>query len=145
MKSKKGQEGVIVTVILVLIAIVAVGAIAYFIVGQVKGNINDAGSKADCLKVDLTIKEPILNGTKIVTITRGTTGQEIVLKEIRIFIDGKSVKTQAGNPGALEEIQIPNVYSSGKGALAKGEVIKVYPILANGFICETGGDSATVA
>lgn len=137
---KRSQTEIIVTVLLVLVALAAVGFIAYFIMGQVRGGTAEAEAKADCLKT--------LGSYTIVKVTNASTGNlqvkketddGIVLKEFRVYVNDKSNTVITSIPDALET---KNINLSG---LKVGESIKMYPVLnSTGTLCEQSIISGTV-
>lgn len=125
MKSKKGQEGIIVTVLLILIAIAIVGVVAYFIMNQVKQGTETAGLKADCLKVSLFIDKAAQNQ---IVISRGN--DNVNLSNIKLFVDGKAYPFTFTLPKPLET-------QNNSWYFPTGNKIKIYPVIS-GYTCENG-------
>ena len=134
MKSKKGQEGIIVTVLLILVAIAAVGAVAYFIINNIKAGTTAAQSKINCVKLDFTVT-PITAGATTITVKRGTAGSEVALTRIDIWRKGvKTNSTITTIPGALETSVVSSpVFTTG---LAAGDYIELSPVLADNTVCD---------
>ena len=131
-KTKRGQTEIIVTVLLVLVALAAVGLIAYFIMGQIRGGTAEAQEKADCLKT--------IDSYSIVKVTSASTGNliiknekddGIILKELKIYVNDKSNFSITSMPAALETSQYNLT------GLKLGDVVKAYPVLnSTKTICE---------
>jgi flagellin-like protein len=127
---KKGQQEIIVTVLLVLVALVAVGAVVMFVSQLVNKNISTAKGKASCLDVSFTI-EKVTNDT--LSITRG--GDSINVSKLNIYIGGKLNKT-------LNASDIPNpIETKTINITAKvGDKVGVNPIIGD-FICENSAEA----
>jgi flagellin-like protein len=126
MQGKKAQEGIIVTVLLVLVAIVAVGAIAMFIINNVKSTTNDsqsAVSDISCLKVDLEITQA---STTAISVKRND-ASNIVLKNLQLYVNDKLNSTIAAI-GPTEA----TTYTIN---LKAGDKIRVNPVLNDSKLC----------
>ena len=135
MKTKKGQTEIIVTVLLVLIALAAVTAIAYFITGQVKNGTALADNKANCLKLDFQVTKAI-SGTSNVIVQRNDDGT-VILQELKVLVDGVTANGNATVPTSLETTVIP-VTNSTDGTsmnLTTGQKIEIGAVLTNGGTC----------
>jgi len=134
--SKKTQQEIIVTVLLVLIAIAAVVLIATFIIKNVRQGTESGASKVDCLNLDLTIMQPYA-GADSVNIQRGVGGQEINVTGLILLVDGKSVGTYNDSIGTFESVNMSVT------DLTTGQVVEVAPRLMGNVLCDVK-DTKTV-
>jgi hypothetical protein len=132
MLNKKGQEGVIVTIILILVAIAAVAGIAVFIMSQVNSAKIEAQNKADCTKATLTIAKAIPTG---VTIARGS--DSLTLTRIDLYVDGTKNSATITIPASLES-------KTTLVTLTTGQKVRVNAVV-NGYVCENGPESIVTA
>jgi hypothetical protein len=140
MKSKKAQQDIIITVLLILIALAAVSAIAYFIVNQVKTGANQATDKAECLKVTLAIDKVNVTGTShTLYISRGS--DDINLKDMNVYVNGVlSTTKNIALPGKLEK-----KYGIAQTAtLSVGNTVRINAVLQSGYVCENGAEATAV-
>lgn len=132
MKEKRGQQDIIVTVLLVLIAIAAVALIATFVIKNVKDNTNSADDAATCLKVNLEI---VGNNATSVSVKR--TDGEILTGNIKVIVDGKSYGS-ATLPQAGETVIVNN------GSVTSAKTAEAAVVLANGYTCSVKATKITV-
>jgi len=128
---KKGQEGVIITVLLVLIAIGAVAAVSYFIINQVRQGQAQATDKLSCGQLNYEIVGAVKD-TNSVTIRRIAGGDSITVDHIIVSMGTKGTNSTT-NPGMMELVTIPVV---GGNTLASGDKIDVAPVLKGGITCD---------
>jgi len=134
---KKGQEGVIITVLLILIAIGAVAAVSYFVINQVRQGQTQVTDKSNCLKLNYEIISAVKGGESI-TVRRIAGGDEVNITNIIVSMGTKGTNSTA-NPGMMESVVI-----SGFSTISSGDKIDIAPVLANGVTCDIRG-SLTVA
>ena len=131
MKTKKSQQDIIVTVLLVLIAIAAVAVIAYFIINQVRQGTDNAQAKADCLKLDFQITKAV-NAAISITVQRND-ASSVNITKLSATIGGANWGSTTTIPGALTTTVIQNASSNTN--LSTGQTVEVGAILANGATC----------
>jgi hypothetical protein len=137
MKNKKAQEGVIVTVLLVLVAIAAIATVAFFIIKNVSSSTNSAADKTTCLNAQFQITAASAGTTGNLAIKRADTS-DVVIKELRIYVNDKYISTQSSVPSALE-------VKSYDVSLSAGNKVRVNAVLNNSKICENGWEETAVA
>jgi hypothetical protein len=141
MKTKRGQTDVIVTVLLVLIALAAVAFIATFIINQVRQGANSAGVKTDCLKLTDFSIESAINSTSTTTnvVVSREADDGIAIKEIRFYVNDKSVLINSTVPAAFEKV----TYTV---SAKVGDVVKAYLVLnSSGKVCENPASKTVTA
>lgn len=128
MKSKKGQQEIIVTVLLVLIALAAVAGVAVFIMKNVNTATASGEDQQKCLKINLAL-EAINN--KTVSIRRSG-DSTIILKNVTIAVAGVIVNG-TGNlaSGTSQIMDLGDV----KG-YPKDTEVQAAAILTNNFACQ---------
>ena len=143
---RKGQSGVISTVLLILIVIAAVAVVAVVVMNTVKKGGEDITGAVNCLDVDLEITQaqtdvdaPAAADTILVRVNKGASS----LKSI------KAVVTSGTTTVASKEITTPTVtfsdlevesllligISPGVGDLASGNKVAVTATLTDGTNC----------
>jgi len=125
---KKGQEGVMITVLLILIAISAVAAVSYFVMTQVRQGMAQATDKLDCLKLNYEIVSAVRGDTNI-TVRRISGGEDVNVTNIIVSI-GKKINSTT-NPGMMESKVV-----SGFDRINGGDKIEVTPVLKGGITCD---------
>jgi len=125
---KKGQEGVIITVLLILIAIGAVAAVSYFIIGQVRQGTVAGTDKANCLKLNYEIVSAV-KGDSNIMIRRIAGGDDVNVTNIIVSAGTKGTNKTAG-PGMMEIITVSGFN------ITSGDKIEVAPVLSNGVTCD---------
>lgn len=157
MKSKKAQEGIIVTVLLVLIAIAAVGAVAYFIINSVKGGAVTATDKTDCFNVvsslnlnkaratyNQTNSSGAITSTTLTEITLSRGSDSIVLRAVNIYVEDKLITATATIPSKLEVATTSIVNSTTK--VNVGSKVRINAVLnSTGYTCENGAEIIAIA
>jgi flagellin-like protein len=149
MKTKKGQTEIIVTVLLVLIALAAVIAVAYFFTGSVNKGTAAAQDKADCLKVSIVLesaKATYVNGTTTTYTDLKISRQndDVALKEIKVYLNDKYVGSTATIPTKLETttVNVVNVSTN----VTVGSKVRINPVLnSTGYICEGNNEQLAIA
>lgn len=134
MKTKKGQEGIIVTVLLILIAIAAVVAIGYFVMGQVNRGVESGEGQANCFKLDLSIEAV---STTAFSVKRNDVESSVVVKSIEVKgVDGltSEVDTTAITAGQIVPVTYTNTSS------LAGKTVTIYATLNNAAstVCAEG-------
>ncbi len=147
MKSKKAQEGIIVTVLLVLVAIAAVSAVAYFVINNIRSGTAAATDKTDCLKVSLSLdnaKATYTTATSNYTdLTLSRQNDAIVLKAVNIYVNGKLFGSTSTIPAQLETATATLVNTT---KVLTGDKVRINPVLnSTGYICEVGSEKLAVA
>lgn len=127
---KKGQQEIIVTVLLVLVALVAVGAVVVFVNQMIQKNVASAKNKANCMDLAFTIEKAT---NESITITRGS--DNLNISQLKVYINGESSTT----------ITPPNAIETKKANITAkvGDKIRINPVMGD-YICENGAE-ATVA
>jgi len=125
---KKGQEGVIITVLLILIAIGAVAAVSYFIINQVRQGQIQATDKLSCLKLNYEIVGAVSESDTI-TVRRISGGDDVNVKNIIVSVGTKGTNSTT-NPGMMELISISGF------DIISGDKIDVTPVLENSVTCD---------
>lgn len=125
MMSKKAQQDVIVTVLLVLIALAAVALIATFIIKNVKTATQTADDKQNCLKLEFNIGKADVTSNRVL-ISRS--GANVSINAIQTYVDGtlKNV-TSSIDPG--------NSITLTLASLTAGQKVEVAGILSDGYAC----------
>lgn len=125
---KKGQEGVIITVLLILIAIGAVAAVSYFVINQVRQGQAQATDKLNCLKLNYEIVNAVKGDTNVL-VRRISGGDDLNVTNIIVSVGTKTNSTT--NPGMmiLEVI-------SGFNPIVSGDKIDIAPVLKGGITCD---------
>ena len=132
MISKKAQQEVIVTVLLVLIALAAVALVATFVMKNVKQGTEGSDQKQACIKVELDITKAA--GT---TVTIKRTGDDTALEAVNVYVEGVKVNSTTNiASGATADVTVP--------ALTAGKKVEVAGVLTGGYACATAAE-ATVA
>ena len=134
---KKGQEGVIITVLLVLIAIGAVAAVSYFVINQVRQGQAQATDKLNCLKLNYEIVSAVTGRTSV-TVRRTAGGDELNVTNIIVSIGTKGTNSTS-NPGMMVSEVI-----SGFNPIAGGDKVDIAPVLNGRITCDVR-TSTTVA
>ena len=89
MKSKKAISGVVVTILIVLLAIVAVTILWYALKPTIEKSAGEIGEKQSCLYLDLTIQEAKYeSGSMTIKVHRDV--GEASLQELKFLIDGEA-------------------------------------------------------
>jgi hypothetical protein len=127
MKSMKSQQEMIITVLVILIAIAALIGVAFFITNMSRQSTSSAGLSTKCLSIDLSINSAE-SGSNTIAVQRGAGGQDIEIKEIKIYVNGKNIGTLNGTLGVLETGTI-----SLNTSLSKGEKVQVAPAIKEGM------------
>jgi flagellin-like protein len=135
MKSKKGQQEIIVTVLLVLIAIAAIVLISNFVINMVKDKTAQGTGQVACLGLDFTVNRAMI-GETYVTITRGTKGSDVNVTGSKVLVGGQVQNTSLETWESLSTKQI-NVTK-----LTADSKITIAPVLKGGFVCEPMAETA---
>jgi len=125
---KKGQEGVIITVLLILIAIGAVAAVSYFVINQVRQGQIQATDKLTCGKLNYEIVSAV-NGDTSVTIRRVAGGDDVNVTSIIVSFGTKGTNKTV-SPGMMEIVTVSGFN------ITSGDKIDVAPVLSNGVTCD---------
>jgi len=133
---KKGQEGVIITVLLILVAIAAVAAVSYFVINQVRLGQTEAANKISCQMLNYEIVSAV-NGQNTVTVRRIAGGDQLNVTDIIVSFGIKGTNKTTG-PGMMELVSVSGFNMS------IGDKIEVAPVLPNGVTCDAR-TSLTVA
>ncbi len=133
MKSKRGQQDIIVTILLVLIVLTAIAFVAAFLMKNIKTSTASADDKQTCLKLDLDIASA--SATTGIVVTRPSGDPNVKMGDIKIFVNGAActsatnTTTKALGPGASVTISGCTLASTNKVTAA--------PVLANNFVCDS--------
>jgi flagellin-like protein len=131
---KRGQTDVIVTVILVLIALAAVGLIGYFIMNQVRGGTSQAQSKADCLKLDFQVIRAV-DKESYINIQRNDDAS-IKIDKLTIVADSASFNASSAAPNSTQlAVPIKIQKETGANNLAAGTKVVLNAMLPDGTVC----------
>ena len=136
---RRGQQDIIVTILLILVALAAIGAIAYFIVQNVREGTQTAENKAECLKVTLAIDK--INTTSIV-ISRQNDDVEVT--SLKLYLDGVNQNKDilaANIPAKLDSKTVLH----GITPVSAGQTVRMNPVLSSGYICENAAEAIVVA
>ena len=138
MKIKRAQQDIIVTILLLLVALAAISAIAYFIVNQVRSGAAAAGNKAECIKVTIALDRVINASSGNLVMSRQN--DDVVVKEINVYVNGVFKQTVAEVPNKLE------IISANVSGINIGDNVRINPVLnATDYVCETGSEKTAVA
>ncbi len=141
MKSKKAQEGIIVTVLLVLVAIAAVSAVAYFIANQVSSGVSEAELKSKNFEI-YAEKAQIQNGFLKLTLSRGSSTENFTSLKIVMTSGGKSqTYNYNGYINSLETVDI-SIPLTGDFASAKSIATDIYPVINEKIASKTSNINA---
>jgi hypothetical protein len=147
MKTKRTQQEIIVTVLLVLIAIAAVILISNYVINMVKDNTAKGQGKLDCIGVDLTINRAIATENGVL-ITRNVGTGTVNITNIKILIDGIAKNSTDGNLQIFETKNFTfDVVASEVRTpidLSTGQKVSAVVTLAGGTVCDPKGE-VTVA
>ena len=130
-KSKKSQQEIITTVLLVLIALAAVAVIATFIIRYVRTSGEVSESKMNCISLDYEITQA-LNTATTVSIRRNTGGENVNVTSMRVLVDGSWV-------GNMTTAQLPAILETKTAtvpALSTGQKVEIAPVLKGNTICD---------
>jgi len=133
---KKGQEGVIITVLLILIAIGAIAAVSYFVINQVRQGQTQITDKSNCLKLNYEIISAV-KGESNVTVRRVAGGDDVNVTDIIVSFGTKGTN-KTTSPEMMEIITVSGFN------ISSGDKIEIAPVLPNGVTCDIRG-SLTVA
>jgi hypothetical protein len=125
---KKGQEGVIITVLLILVAIAAVAAVSYFVINQVRLGQTEAANKINCQMLNYEVVSAV-SGQNTVTVRRTAGGDQLNVTNIIVSFGIKGTNKTTG-PGMMELVSVSGFNMS------SGDKIEVAPILSNGVTCD---------
>jgi hypothetical protein len=139
MKTKKSQQEIIVTVLLVLIAIAAVILIANFVINMVKDKAAAGEGQVDCLNVAFTINRAI-NSQNNITVTRDAGGDDIEVIGTKVLVNGE-VKNATG-VAFNTTLETKEIIVSG---LVTGAKVQVAPVLKGGVTCDPRGEKIVTA
>ena len=142
MKTKKAQTEIIVTVLLVLIALAAVGLIAYFIMGQVRSGASAAGDKASCVKLDFQVTKAAA-GTNI-TVKRNDDAS-VEVASVIATVDGSKWGQLDTNPSALGTVTVNRTQDSVTPLLLKDKPVEIGVVLKSGATCPSVATYAVTA
>jgi multidrug resistance efflux pump len=131
MKSKRAQQEIIVTVLLVLIAIAAIVLISNFVINMVKTKTTEGNNALTCTSIDFTVARATSTWTNI-TLTRGAKGSDINITNAKVLVNGAVANDTTGTWSVLTSRVVPLT----TGALKSGDKITVAPILGNGAGCD---------
>lgn len=131
LKSKRGISGVVVAVLIVLIAVIAVGIFWAALKPTIEGTTEKIGKGEDCLYLNLNIQE--LNATQV-KVHRDA--GEAALEKVKILVNGEVESTETNKPGELET----KTYAI---SALSGDLVEIAGILEGDITC-TVSDSATV-
>ncbi len=131
MISKKAQQEIIVTILLVLVALGAVAFVGTFIMKNVKDSAGSAEDKQACLQVQFDLSA-ISNNTQIAVKRTGT--GSVVLNDTKVYVNEEMKNSTEKNIGAGESatLSIPG--------LKTGDKVSAAAILASGYACGSTGE-----
>ncbi|MBU4069460.1 MAG: hypothetical protein KJ646_00590 [Nanoarchaeota archaeon] len=134
-KRKQGLSAIITTLIIVLLALVAVGIIWVVISNVIDEGVTQVDLSSKCLKIDVkAVSASCVSGICNVTLTRNAGGEAIAGVKI-VFYDGTtggSVTTRRGNTQILGTALITGIASG----LTAPNSVKVSPY----FIDDSGNE-----
>jgi hypothetical protein len=96
MIERKGQQDIIVTVLLVLIALAAVALIATFIINNVREGTGSADDSATCLKINLEIT----SATDTSVVVKRLDGEAIDNAKLKVIVGGEAEDDNPDLPAA---------------------------------------------
>lgn len=158
MKSKKGQQDIIVTILLVLIVLTAIAFVAAFLMKNIKTTTTSADDKQNCLKINVEVASATKGSLAIVTpptpavaptvtVTRPS-GDTTGMSDVKLFVNGVACTTAVTTlaVGESKSITLPTGASTCvvSGVLATNAKITAAPVLASGYVC-TSSTEYTVA
>lgn len=142
MKTKKTQQEIIVTVLLVLIAIAAVILISNFVINMVKERAGAGESQIKCLSLAFTINKAIAaTAGANVTITRNAGGDNVEIIGAKILVEGTIKGNYTGNWSTFETKEI----GLNTPKLTVGEKVGIAILLKGGATCDPKDTYAATA
>jgi hypothetical protein len=157
MISKRGLSGIVATVLIVLLALAAVGIVWTFVSPVLSGNSGTAQAKAECFAIDLEAVSATFSSTAgpdvdtlKVLVKRNSGGD--VIDEIRFVLEGKAISfdkpaTTLAELGTVE-FTMDSVNDFTLGGVASGDTVLIAPVLLTGddleVVCDVE-DSVVVA
>ncbi len=144
MINKKGQQEIIVTVLLVLLALAAVVLIAGFIMRNVRQGGEVGESRVNCLSLDYEVTRAA-NGESTISVRRNTGGENVNVTGIKILVDSTNRLEMKDLPGILEtrsaciDTNVSNNCTNSSfvtGQLTTGQKIEIAPVLQGGTVCD---------
>jgi len=126
---KKGQEGVIITVLLILIAIAAVAVVSYFIINQVRQGQTQAADRLSCGELNYEIISAVKD-TNSITVRRIAGGDNVNVSNIIVTFGTKGTNKTA-SPAMMEITSVSGFN------ITSGDKIEITPILKGSITCDT--------
>ncbi len=130
MYSKKGISAVVVTIMIVLVAIVAVAIFWAALRGQVEGGSESIDIQGQCISLDLQISE-IDSNANTVTVERKP-GKADGFSGIKVVVDGTSEDCEE-TPGELENVDC-------SVEVEEDNEVEIYGVIGD-TICSSPADS----
>ena len=125
---KRAQSEIIITVLIVLVALAAVGIIAAFIISQVRDSVQTAEVRAKVSSIELVVTDAKA-GNNFIILQRTSNNPDITIANISIVINGNlinsSVDLSAGW-NVLESKQANLTVNLGSYILQRGDNLEIY-------------------
>ena len=138
---RKAQAQIIVTVLIILLVLAIIGVVAMMVTRTVKRGTEEAGERADCLQLDLTIARAV-KGEFNVTVERGI--GDANLNSIRLYINGELNNQTENAPEELESMLIALNKTALSSGIPESAEVKIAAVLDGDVLCDFS-DIVTVA
>jgi hypothetical protein len=136
MKTKKAQQEIIVTVLLVLIAIAAVVLISNFVINMVRDKTAEGNNQLKCVGIDFEVSVARV-GYPNTTITRGSGGSDVNVTDAKVLVNGVTKNSSvAGNWASFESKEV--IFNPAY-ALVAGDKVEIAPVIQGGITCNIAG------
>lgn len=89
---KKGQSGIITTILLILVALAAIALIAAFLINQVRTNVTHAEAKSKVSSISIEVKEANV-GNNYILLQKTSSDSDVGIGDVEATVNGQSVKT----------------------------------------------------
>lgn len=94
--NKRGQAGIITTVLIILVALAAVAIIAIFILNQVRNSVDDAELKSKLSQVDISATS-VQAGNNYIILKKNSDSTSLSIENVVVTINGKVVDSFVAN------------------------------------------------
>ena len=142
MKTKKTQQEIIVTVLLVLIAIAAVILISNFVINMVKDRAGAGESQVKCIDMTFTINSAVNTGENV-TVTRDGGGDGVEIIGAILKVDGQIQNDTI--PGNWSTFETRVIDLKGSEKLTTGEKVVLAVLLKGGATCDPEAEKTVTA
>lgn len=129
--NKKGLSTVVVTILIVLVAIIAVAILWAALRPQIKGSAERAGTNSQCFSIGLSIKSAVYSNPNLNVTVMREAGAADKFTTLRILVDGSVKLTTA----AMSELET-KTYIINVGATKPTQNVQVAALLEGNVSCD---------